>query len=120
MWLIPCTLIGFEEGPVGQTVVYGNDDRVFEEFRGNHQEDHEEATGGQVTPTHLQDDENASENNWNTTKLHMRLSRRFTLHGIFDPLMVVVDMLSSSSSSSSPSVQSQNLNTHKTFYLFKN
>lgn len=48
---------------MGQTVVYGNDDRVFEKLRGNHQEDHEEATGGQVTPTHLQDDENASENN---------------------------------------------------------
>lgn len=51
--LIPCTLIGFEEGPVCQTVVDGNDDRVFEKLGENHQEEHEEATGGQVAPAHL-------------------------------------------------------------------
>lgn len=36
-----------------QTVVDGNDDRVFEKLGENHQEDHEEATGGQVAPAHL-------------------------------------------------------------------
>ena len=45
--------IGFGGGPEGQPVIDGNDDRVFEEFRGNHHEDHEEATRGQVTPAHL-------------------------------------------------------------------
>lgn len=51
--LIPCALIGFEEGPVCQAVVDGNDDRVFEKLGENHQEDHEEAAGGQVAPAHL-------------------------------------------------------------------
>lgn len=36
-----------------QRVVDGNDDRVFEKLGENHQEDHEEATGGQVAPAHL-------------------------------------------------------------------
>lgn len=51
--LILCTVVGFEEGPVCQTVVDGDDDRVFEKLGENHQEDHEEATGGQVAPAHL-------------------------------------------------------------------
>lgn len=40
-------------GPDSQPVVDGNNDGVFEEFGGDHQEDHEEATRGQVTPAHL-------------------------------------------------------------------
>lgn len=67
--LIRCSLVGFEESPVGQTVVNGNDDRVFEKFGGNHQQDHEEAPRGQVSPAHLQEDEKASENTWNAAPL---------------------------------------------------
>ena len=48
-------LIGFGGGPDSQPVVDGNDDGVLEKFRGHHQEDHEEATRGQVTPAHLRD-----------------------------------------------------------------
>lgn len=54
-----CSLVAFEESPVGQTVVSGNDDGVLEKFGGNHQEDHEEAPRGQVRPTHLQEEEEA-------------------------------------------------------------
>ena len=48
-------LIGFGGGPHSQPVVDGNDDGVFEKFRGHHHEDHEEATRRQVTPAHLRE-----------------------------------------------------------------
>lgn len=41
--------------PVSQPVIDGYNDGVFQEFRENHEEDHEEPPRRQVTPAHLRE-----------------------------------------------------------------
>lgn len=49
-----CTGIDFWR-PVSQPVIDRHNDGVFEEFRENHEEDHEEPPSRQVTPAHLRE-----------------------------------------------------------------
>lgn len=46
-------LFTFEGSPLSQPVIDSDYNRVFEKFREDHEEDHEEATRGQVTAAHL-------------------------------------------------------------------
>lgn len=47
-----CRLIG--GSPESQTVINGNDDRVLQQLGGNHEEDHEEASRGEVAAAQLE------------------------------------------------------------------
>lgn len=49
-----CTVIDFRR-PVSQPVIDRHNDGVFEEFRENHEEDHEEPPRRQVAPAHLRE-----------------------------------------------------------------